>query len=117
MNIIEELYYGNLNPNEKRYDRDSQYAKALELLCKNEKILSLAANPGSWVMCLVKTFLLFSPALKISPIEESRNLAQLSRHFTECLTCAHVALSNTDGRSDPTLPANPLQGVRLVRGV
>ena len=40
MNIIEELYYGNLNPNEKRYDRDSQYAKALELLCKNEKILS-----------------------------------------------------------------------------
>lgn len=40
MNFIEELYYGNLNPSEKRYDRDSQYAKALETFCKNEKILS-----------------------------------------------------------------------------
>ena len=38
MNFIEELYYGNLNPSEKRYDRDSQYAKALETFCKNEKI-------------------------------------------------------------------------------
>jgi hypothetical protein len=40
MNFIEELYYGNIKPSEKRYDRDSQYAKALELFCKNEKILS-----------------------------------------------------------------------------
>ena len=40
MNFIEELYYGNLNPSEKRYDRDSHYAKALETFCKNEKILS-----------------------------------------------------------------------------
>ena len=40
MNFIEELYYGNIKPSEKRYDRDSQYAKALDLFCKNEKILS-----------------------------------------------------------------------------
>ena len=40
MNFIEELYYGNIKPSEKRYDRNSQYAKALDLFCKNEKILS-----------------------------------------------------------------------------
>ena len=40
MNFIEELYYGNIKPCEKRFERDSQYAKALELFCKNEKILS-----------------------------------------------------------------------------
>lgn len=35
MNFIEELYYGNINPNEKHFDRDTQYAKALERFCKN----------------------------------------------------------------------------------
>ena len=76
---------------------------------KSEKILSLAANPGSWGMCLFKIFLLFFPALKMSPIEKSGTLAQLSRHFTEGYTCAHTGLSNTDGRNDPELPENPLQ--------
>ncbi len=40
MNFIEELYYGNINPNEKRFDIDSRYAKALELFCKNENKLN-----------------------------------------------------------------------------
>ena len=40
MNFIEELYYGNINPNEKRFDTDSQYAKALKLFCKNENKLN-----------------------------------------------------------------------------
>lgn len=40
MNFIEELYYGNINPNEKKFARDTQYAKALELLCKNENKLT-----------------------------------------------------------------------------
>ncbi len=35
MNFIEGLYYGNINLNEKRFDRDTQYAKALEQFCKN----------------------------------------------------------------------------------
>ena len=40
MNFIEELYYGNINPNEKRFDRDTQYAKALERFCKNKDKLT-----------------------------------------------------------------------------
>ncbi len=40
MNFIEELYFGNINPNEKRFDRDSQYARSLEEFCKNENNLS-----------------------------------------------------------------------------
>ena len=40
MNFIEELYFGNIKPCERGFERDSQYAKAIELFCKNEKILS-----------------------------------------------------------------------------
>lgn len=40
MNFIEELYFGNINPNEKRFDRDSQYARSLEQFCKNENKLN-----------------------------------------------------------------------------
>ena len=39
MNFIEELYYGNINPNEKKFCRDTQYAKAMETFCKGEKTL------------------------------------------------------------------------------
>ena len=44
MNFIEELYYGNIRPCEKCFDRDSQYAKALELFCKNENNLTKALS-------------------------------------------------------------------------
>ncbi len=40
MNFIEELYFGNINPNEKRFDRDSHYAKSLEVFCKSENKLN-----------------------------------------------------------------------------
>ena len=36
MNYIEELYYGNINPNEKKFKRDTQLSKAIELFSKNE---------------------------------------------------------------------------------
>ena len=39
MNFIEELYYGNINPNEKKFCRDTQYEKAMETFCKGEKTL------------------------------------------------------------------------------
>lgn len=40
MNFIEELYFGNINPNEKRIDKNSQYKKALESFCKYENELN-----------------------------------------------------------------------------
>ncbi len=39
MNFIEELYYGNINPNEKKVNRDTQLSKAIELFSKNENEL------------------------------------------------------------------------------
>ena len=36
MNFIEELYYGNINPNEKRYKKDTPYDKALSIFTANE---------------------------------------------------------------------------------
>lgn len=39
MNMIEELYYGNINPNEKKFSKETQYAKAMEAFCKGEKTL------------------------------------------------------------------------------
>ena len=40
MNFIEELYYGNINPNEKRYDGHTDYAKAMRKFCNNENELN-----------------------------------------------------------------------------
>lgn len=42
MNFIEELYYGNINPNEKCFEKDTQFAKALERFCENESKLTEA---------------------------------------------------------------------------
>ena len=39
MNFIEELYYGNINPNEKKPNRNTQLSKAMELFSKNENEL------------------------------------------------------------------------------
>ena len=40
MNFIEELYYGNINPNEKRYDGNTDYAKAMRRFCNSENELN-----------------------------------------------------------------------------
>ena len=40
MNFIEELYYGNINPNEKRYDGHTDYAKAMRRFCNSENELN-----------------------------------------------------------------------------
>ncbi len=39
MNFIEELYYGNINPNEKRYKKATPYDKALSIFTANENKL------------------------------------------------------------------------------
>lgn len=39
MGFIEELYYGNINQNEKGFNQTSQYAKAIRLFCNNEQKL------------------------------------------------------------------------------
>ena len=39
MNIIEELYYGNINPNEKEFDTHSRYATFMEIVSSNESKL------------------------------------------------------------------------------
>lgn len=40
MKILEELYYGNISPNEKRIKRGSQYDSLLSLLCRNEDVFT-----------------------------------------------------------------------------
>ena len=39
MSIIEELYYGNINPNEKHHIKSSQYKNAMRVFCENEEKL------------------------------------------------------------------------------
>lgn len=45
-NFIEELYYGNIRPNEKKFIRNTQYSKALETMSKieNETLNRLSDN-------------------------------------------------------------------------
>ncbi len=40
MNFIEELYYGNIQPNQKLYNRNSQYAKDIKRFCNCENKLN-----------------------------------------------------------------------------
>lgn len=49
MNVLEELYHGNIRPNEKQFDRTSQYAKFCEILTENERRLTtfLKALPNA----------------------------------------------------------------------
>lgn len=37
--FIEELYYGNINPNAKQFNLSSQHAKAMKTFCDNEATL------------------------------------------------------------------------------
>lgn len=39
MKILEELYYGNVSPNERSIIRGSQYDNLLTLFCRNEEAL------------------------------------------------------------------------------
>lgn len=36
MRILEEFWYGNVNPNEQSFNRKSRFAKVISLLTKNE---------------------------------------------------------------------------------
>ena len=44
MNFIEELYYGNINPHEKRYKKATPYDKALSIFTANEDKLTNALS-------------------------------------------------------------------------
>lgn len=44
MNVLEELYYGNLNPSVKSYERGSEYAKLVERISGNEEKLTAFLN-------------------------------------------------------------------------
>ncbi len=39
MNILEELYHGNINPNTKIYTQNTNFANAMETLSDNEETL------------------------------------------------------------------------------
>ena len=48
-NVLEDLYYGNINPDTKCFDRDSEYAKFLGIVADNEEKLTkfLEAMPNA----------------------------------------------------------------------
>lgn len=49
MNVLEELYHGNVRPSDKQFDRTSHYTKYCEILIENERQLTafLAALPNT----------------------------------------------------------------------
>ncbi len=44
MDFIEELYYGNINPNGKRRNQSSRYAKAIDTVAENEEKLTVSLS-------------------------------------------------------------------------
>lgn len=55
MNFIEELYYGNINPNEKRHNLSTEYTQAMKTFSDNEERLSktLSGKRLKWFLNLV----------------------------------------------------------------
>lgn len=43
--ILHELYYGNISPSEKSFNRGSEYEKTIKTLCHNEEKLLELLNP------------------------------------------------------------------------
>jgi hypothetical protein len=39
--MLEELYFGNINPNEKQFIRDSEYAENMQIIADNEEKFTL----------------------------------------------------------------------------
>jgi len=39
--MLEELFFGNINPNEKQFIRNSEYAKNMKIISDNEEKLTL----------------------------------------------------------------------------
>lgn len=49
--ILKEFFYGNINPNEKQFDRDSEYGKAAaELAEEEEKLRSMLNQEASAIL-------------------------------------------------------------------
>ena len=49
--ILEELWYGNLNPQEKIFHRGTQYEQAMQMLCKNEnELLALLSEKETEIL-------------------------------------------------------------------
>lgn len=44
MNILEDLYYGNINPNDKCFDRKSRYAQFAKIITDNSEKLAAFLN-------------------------------------------------------------------------
>ncbi len=44
MTILEDLFYGNINPNEKCFDKKSEYAKFAKIITDNEEKLTAFLN-------------------------------------------------------------------------
>lgn len=44
MNILDELYYGNLDPNSKSFIRNSEYGKFVKIISENEEKLQASLS-------------------------------------------------------------------------
>ena len=50
-NILKDFFYGNINPNEKQFDRNSEYGKALAgLVSEEEKLRPLLSEDASAIL-------------------------------------------------------------------
>ncbi len=68
MDFIEELYYGNINPNEKRRNRGSRYAKAIDTVAENEEKLTVLLS-GDKLEMFIELINAFDDAGAIDRVE------------------------------------------------
>ncbi|MFI3170710.1 MAG: hypothetical protein R3Y06_12275 [Faecalibacterium sp.] len=58
MNILEELYFENICPNSKTYDRNSDYGKAMQKLadCEETLLATLAPKEKAQLIAMVNAY-------------------------------------------------------------
>ena len=119
MNFIEELYYGNINPNEKRYDKDTHYAKTMRKFCDSENELGkmLKGKPLHLVNDLINAS---DEIVAITSIENFKLGFRLGvQMICDSLICDDSIANNAiwqyrDMYLRPDFYANNLEKVRVI---
>ena len=80
MNFIEELFYGNLQPNNQSFSKNSAYKKAISTIAKSEELLTekLDDDLKPYLFTLVNTQLELNG---ITAYENFANGFKLGAHF------------------------------------
>jgi len=80
MNILEELFYGNLSPHDQTFDHKSQYGKTMTVITRNEEMLTELLD-GKEKSRFIDLMNAYSEAMGIAEVENFITGFQIGARF------------------------------------